>query len=432
MSSAAPKPSSFVRYKEAVQFLEGLRNLPEAQGRRGEVKDFSLYLKRTRYLLERLGNPDQRLKVVHITGTSGKGSVSALTQAFLTADGRRTGLFTSPYVQTFSEKMSIDGVYIEADEFSDLLEELKPLLDEVFVSSPFGPPSFFEIFFAMAMLYFSRQNCEGVVLEVGMGGRFDATNVVASPAASAITCIDYDHTEWLGDTLQEIAWNKAGIIKKDSPFFTTETNPELLTYFQKVCTEEGASYEQVEGEGYKERNLNLARRLAQAVGVVEATLEKGATLELPCRFECMQTTPRVYLDGAHNQSKMRSTIFNIQALTYARLFLIVGFADDKDVEAMGKELFPLADVLYCTRIINDKRASYSPLALFKTAESFGKKGGEVHLRLDADQALDEAMSAARPEDLIVVTGSFYLAGKLRAHWYSEEQVLEQRTSFPKK
>ena len=418
----APKQSSFIRYKNAVEFLEGLRTLPEAVTafREGENPP---YLERTRFLLEKVGNPDRNLKIIHVTGTAGKGTVSTLTQAMLSKSGKKTGLFTSPYATTFAEKISIDGVLISADACADIIETLKPVLDEVFVTSPFGPPSYFEILFVLVMLYFAQQGCEWAVVEVGLGGRFDATNVIDPPVASAITVIDFDHMRFLGETLQEIAWNKAGIIKKGSVFFTSETRPELRTYFEKECRKEGAQFNLVEGDNYRDRNLALARQLVKVAGVEDSEI---TDVVVPARFEQVQTSPRVILDGAHNPIKIRSTMYNISQLTYRKLILVTAFADDKEVEVMVEELFPLADILYSTRISSATRVSHSPLSLFHFAQKYGKPDAEKHLRLDAEQALEEALERAHSDDLIVVTGSFFLAGLLRKRWYSEEWVLENR------
>jgi len=153
----------------------------------------------------------------------------------LLVSGKKVGSFTSPFVVTSIEKVKVGELYISPEEFADIVEYLKPFIDEAYISGPYGRPSYFEIFFAIALVYFKQQKCEWVVLEVGLGGRYDATNIIERPIVTAITNIDYDHTEILGKTLKKIAFDKAGIIKTGAEFFTTEQNKSVLAVFSEIC-----------------------------------------------------------------------------------------------------------------------------------------------------------------------------------------------------
>jgi dihydrofolate synthase/folylpolyglutamate synthase len=414
-------------YHKAVRFLEGLSN---SAGpflyMHGGAPDPTVYLDRTRWLLQELGNPQDSLRYVHVAGTAGKGTVSALIHDMLVRNGKKVGLFTSPFATTSLEKIKVGETYISPELFAELVEEIKPALDASLAECPYGRPAYFEIFFALAILAFKHTGCEWAVIEVGCGGTYDATNVIPAPEVAVITTIDYDHMHLLGNTLAEIAGNKAGIIKSGSQVWTSERRPELRELFQKACEERGAFYHEIDPalEHYQDRNQAVAQAVGKYLEIPESLQQEALkSVRLPCRFEEVQTNPRVILDGAHNAAKVRAAVSRLKMLHYNKLHLIIGMAEDKDASAMLKEIIPLADVCYYTRFQTTHREAFSPEVLQKSAQKPGK------IFLDPFQALDRALAAAAPEDIILVIGSFFLSGELRTRWYSEEWILKNQRSF---
>lgn len=419
---------TFRRYHQAVDFLEGLSNLPAEKDYMRDRGNPSLYLKRMRYFLALLGNPDRAFKFVHITGTAGKGTVTTMVHEILAASGKKVGSFTSPFVTTSIEKIRVGERYIAPDELADIVEYLKPYIDRAYTSGPYGRPSYFELFLAIAFVYFKRQKCEWVALEVGLGGRYDATNVIEKPVITAITNIDYDHTEVLGKTLTQIGRDKAGIIKKGSRFFTAEQRPLLLRMFQKICDEKKVALRQIPRQkNYQEYNSALAAAISRSLGIQEKHIIRGIRqTRLQCRFEIMQENPLVVLDGAHNRAKIRSTIENLHRLRFRKLYLIIGTADNKDKVSMLEQIVPLADRIMFTRFqIKDRKCAH-PKELLALSRRFLKRGVKTELLLDPEQALAHAARHATQKDLILAVGSFFLTGELRKNWIPEEKILQTR------
>ena len=385
----------YSRYYDAVRYLEGLSNIASGHDYMGKrAHDPTIYIKRMRWFLDLLGNPEIGFKYIHITGTAGKGTVASMIHGSLIIDHKKAGLFTSPFVTTSIEKIQVGDLYIAPDEFADIVDEIKPAIDQAFSKCPYGGPSYFERFLAIALLYFKKRKCEWVVLEVGCGGRYDATNVIPPPEISAITNVDYDHMHILGKTLTKIARDKAGIIKKGSKFFTAEARPRLRSIMEDICKEHGASFIYEPG-GNKE--------LVQAMGF------SPIEVRLPARFEVIQQKPLVIIDGAHNRAKMRYTVEQLKKLKYRKLHLVAALAANKDRGIL--DVIP-SDFDYPTRFQNPERSCMN-------------LGGFT----DSQQALDAALAAARSDDIVLVTGSFYLAGELRHRWYPETSILMHRQSF---
>lgn len=425
------KSSDLARYQSAVRFLEGLALLAKGPDYvRGKAADPSIFIQRTRHFLDGIGAPDKGRSFVHIAGTAGKGSVAAKIAGGLAASGKRTGLFTSPFVTTTLEKMQVNDRFISAGEFADIVESLKPRIREAYLGGPYGMPSYFEIMLAIALEYFARQKCEWVVLEAGLGGRYDATNVIREPAACVITNIDYDHMHILGKTLVQIARDKAGIIKPGSAFFTAESRPVLLDLFKKECAKAGATFNMIEGvEDYREANDRLASAVGAHLGLSAKAIQRGLEARMPCRFEEMQQHPRVVLDGAHNRAKIRATVRDVSALSFDTLHLVIGVGLKKQAEVILEEIVPLADAVYVTRFQTPGQVAADPNRLLQLARAHKKKKAPAELFLDPNIALDRALSKAGPNDLVLATGSFYLAGELRSRWYPEEWVVRHRRAF---
>jgi len=421
----------FEKYHKAVNFLEGLSNLPLQGDYVIDKHHANLYLKRMRYFLELLGNPDKNLKFIHIAGTSGKGSVTNTVHEILSAAGKNIGSFTSPMVTTSIEKIKVRDKYISPDEFADIVDYLKPFINKAYLEGPYGRPSYFEIFFAIVLVYFKKQKCDWVVLEVGLGGRYDATNIIEKPVVTAITNIDYDHTGLLGKTLKKIAFDKAGIIKKGAVFFTTEQNKSLLKIFDEICGKyKVESLLLPKQNTYKKYNDELATAITKYLGVDDKYIIQGIkNARLMCRFEVMQNKPAVILDGAHNRSKIKTTIDNLEKLEYKKMYLIIGIADNKDHLSILKQIIPKADVIFFTRFENNDRKCAHPKELLEKSNQYLKKGAKTKIYLDPESALRDSLNSAKSDDLVLAAGSFFLAGGLRKHWYPEEVVLRNRKSF---
>ncbi len=387
---------------------------------------------RTRYFLELIGSPHKGFKYVHITGTAGKGTVSTMVHSSLVSANKKAGLFTSPYVTTAAEEIKVGDAFISPQEFTDIVEHLKSFIAKAASDEKFGAPSAFELFLAIAFIHFKRQKCEWVVLEVGLGGRYDCTNAITDPVVTAITNIDYDHTEILGKTLKEIAYDKAGIIKKGCSFFTSEQRPQIVRIFRDICLEKKAVFSQIPKQKvYQEYNMLLARAMAEKMGLSQEAIEKGtAGIRLPGRFETIQDKPTIILDGAHNRAKVRSTISNLGKIKYKRLTVIVALSNTKkDNRAILGPLAAAADRIIVTSFENGPRKSVHPKALLPYVSAAKRPKALAHVILDPHQALAYARKHASAVDCILVTGSFFLAGELRKEWFPEEWVLKNRKSF---
>ena len=436
------------RYRQAVEYVEGFSNSSIRKNKGAKKKDPSFYLDRTRYFLDFVGAPYGALKqgqkrgpkYIHVTGTAGKGSTSTMLQEMLVVAGHTTGLFTSPYVTTAAEKIRVDGKYISGKIYAELVDFLKPYVVEA-QNGPYGGPSAFELSLAIALLYFERMKCEWVVLEVGLGGRYDATNVIERPVVATITNIDYDHMDVLGKTLTEIASDKMGIIKPGCAFFTAEQRPGLQRLFKKTCATVGAEFNAVPHQpNHSSYNAELVRAIGRHIELAEADIEKGISrARLPCRFEVVQDKPLIILDGAHNRAKIRSTMTNlsrpdIQARFErgGKLHLIVAIADTH--KEKKRILEPLLSTgwptwLVLTQVRGVDRMSVSPMTLVATARRYMKAKGPIEVIESPSKALEAVLHDAVKDDVILIVGSFFLAGELRKKWYPEEWVMRHRRSF---
>lgn len=426
--------NDFERYHEAVAFLESLSNIPQPFGFSMERRCAhpEAHLKRMRYFLRMFGNPEKHMKFVHVTGTAGKGSVAHLIHRMIGADGKRAGLFMSPFVTTTAEKIAVDDRYISTQDFARLVDRIKPFITRAYAECPYGGPTYFEALFAIALVYFKEQKCAWAVLEVGCGGRFDATNIIPSPKTAVITNVDYDHTHLLGKTLKKIAYEKAGIIKKGCVCITGEKRAHVREIIERECDKVGARfvYVAVSFKNTTEKNMRMAEEASRVCGVSKHAIERGAQgAFLPARFEIMQKKPLVILDGAHNRIKMKSTVMRLRALGFKRVHLVIGFSQDKNYASMTHMVLPYAARVYATRFQNRLHKCVNPKNI--VAEIKKQTGNRMPtcMYMDAQEALDAAFKNARAKDAILITGSFYLAGELRTRWYTEKEILLARASF---
>lgn len=266
---------NFDRYKQAIQYLEGLSNIPTEKNYMKDRSNPTIYLKRMKYFLGLLNHPEKNRKYIHVTGTAGKGTGTTMLHEILFASGSCVGSFTSPFVTTSIEKIRVNDSYISPNEFVDIVEQIQSTIDHAYLHGPYGRPSYFEIFLAIALIYFKKKNCSWIVLEVGAGGRYDATNIIKQPRATIITNIDYDHTQFLGKTLKKIAHDKAGIIKPGGMFFTSEQRPTLVKMFKETCKKNRTVFHQIPRQkSYQLYNQNLAIAVGEKIGIKKQTYKK--------------------------------------------------------------------------------------------------------------------------------------------------------------
>jgi dihydrofolate synthase/folylpolyglutamate synthase len=443
-----------VNYEEALTYLQNLTKFGMNFG-----------LGRIRELLRRLGNPQDRLRVVHVGGTNGKGSTVAMVASVLTAAGYRTGTFTSPHLHSYTERYQIDGVQISPERVALLIGQLKPHLDAM-VAQGYEHPTEFEVSTAMAFKYFDEEQVDFLVLEVGLGGAIDSTNVVAGPLVTVITNVAMDHMDYLGRTIREIATVKAGIIKPGVPLVTA-CRGEALEVMAGFCREKGAPMvlvgekgEDMAGPGFAPafpcrtvlweagggeagqggqylavRGLRrtyghlfiplLGRhQLANAAGAVavldllaeqgfpipEEALYRGlAGVHWPARLEILQHRPLVLLDGAHNHDGARSLARAWDDYFPGRqVVLVIGMLGDKERGRVVAELAPRARAVVVTRPNSPRAGDWQRLA-----EEARRYVPEVYTIESVPGAVEKALSLARPDELVCITGSLYMVAEAR-------------------
>ena len=418
---------SFSHYRQAVKYLDGFANLPGAYPHDGKQPSrYIEYLKRTQYFFDLIGNPHKSIKAIHVAGTSGKGSTSANIQSILTTAGFTAGLFTTPYATSFTEEFKVGDQYIAPNELADIIDYLKPFVDEAYAKSPYGGPSHFEIKTAIALIYFARQKCDYIVLEVGLGGEFDATNAKTNKVASVITNVGLDHTDILGNKLEIIARAKAGIIKPKVPVFTTAKDSKVLEVIYKIANKNKAPLTVVNSTN---PNQDLASAVCAHLGIDKKDIQRGLkNMFIPARFERILKTD-IIIDGAHNPDKIKYLVEKIkkEKEKYNHLTLIFGAAQDKPAIKMLELLHPIADEILFTKFSNPFRKAWSPHELMKKLhKKVNRKKNQDAAFLDPIDALYDSFLYHQVGDLTLITGSFFLAGELRARYYSEEHILKTR------
>jgi dihydrofolate synthase/folylpolyglutamate synthase len=399
-------------------------------------------------ILKAIGNPHREVEAIHIGGTNAKGSTAAMMASILQKEGYRMGLYTSPHLIRFTERIKINGKEIEKEEVAELTGWMRGRIEEAGITSPF---TFFDFTTAMCLLYFKQKMVDLAVLEVGLGGRLDSTNVI-DPLLSIITNIAKDHEAYLGRSILEIAKEKAGIIKKNRPLITAATQPQVVRLFSKVCREKGSPYYRV-GKDFRyaqngERNFDYEgphRKLwsiyvnlggphqiinaATALGAMEVLDELGypvsndsmidglKEVEWPGRLEMVCSSPRVVLDGAHNPAAALVLKNSLEKeFQYRHLILLVGMMKDKDIKSILHLLAPLADHLILTRPHIDRAAL--PALLKK---KLGKDGKKAEIVEDLEEAIERGLSVTRGEDLLCITGSLYTVGEARTYFRPGER-----------
>jgi len=450
--------NSIKTYIETVSFIESLSNA--SNGFRRTPKQAKKHLERLKLFLAFLGNPQKKLKIIHIAGTSGKGSVSTMLHSIFFHAGKKVGLYTSPHTTTFAERIKVGDKYINETDLVRLTNFLKDKMDEYIKEEhKFQTLNFFEFTICLSLFYFAEQGCEFLIMEAGCGGRYDSTNVISHPVYTIITNIGLDHLDLIGPTLKDIAYEKVGIIKKGAPFLTGERRKSLLKIFTRELKKitdyklRTANYKELKNikanldgtefeykkEKYKlhllgehqAKNATLAIECAKYFGVSTAEIKKGLlNASYPARLEIISKNPLIIIDGAHNADKIKATIeflkINRSALN-AKRYLIIGMARNKKAKNSIFDLADYFDSIYFTRFENPFRKAYtfSDWTSLKFAKNSKKKIYYKHRAIDA---LLDILPKLRNNDLLLITGSIFLAGELRKHWYPEEKIIKLRSS----
>jgi dihydrofolate synthase / folylpolyglutamate synthase len=418
-----------MNYPDSVQFLYSLGN---------EVKTVKLGLERIGAVLEVLGRPQDRLRFIHVAGTNGKGSTCALIESGLRRAGLRTGLFTSPHLAEPTERIRIDGQPVSGERFSAAFDRVHTAVEELLESGRIDlHTTYFETVTAMALVVFAEEGTEMVVLEVGLGGRLDATNVVR-PELCVVTQVDFDHEAWLGRSLEAIAGEKAGILKPGAPAVFSQQRPEAERVLEARAAELGIEVSRTRGwtvrgleldargsrfrlEGARQleircplagehqvENATTAAAALSRIGIPDEAIEQGiAAARWPGRLERVSERPEIILDGAHNPAGARALAAYIDRFYAGRnVRLIYGAMRDKAIEEIGGVLFPRARQVILTA--PRQARALSPEAMRDVAD---------HPDMRVAAALPDALEMVKDagaEDVVFITGSLFLVAEARA------------------
>ncbi len=427
-------------YAEAIQFLYDLQLFGTRPG-----------LENTFKLAALAGNPHQKLRFLHVAGTNGKGSTCAMIESIYRAAGLRTGLFTSPHLVAFGERIQVNREPISQPDIARLTEEMKAWLTRFPADTH---PTFFEVVTVMALKYFAEQNCEIVIWETGLGGRLDATNIV-TPLASVITNIQFDHQAWLGETLEKIAAEKAGIIKPGVPVITAVDDPDAFRVLFETARKVESPFSLItwaQADYLPMRQISLpllgehqrlnaavatytVKAVADKIPVSDEIIRKGLqSVQWAGRLQVIERDGgrRMLLDGAHNVGGAET--LHAALRTYfpnAHPALVLGILQDKDCDAICKRLAPLADRIVLTPVSSRRAAATSTLRAACHAANPAANISEV-------KTAGEALDLTAREDFTVVTGSLYLIGevmeilKLSAQNAAAERHLNEWNAVPAK
>jgi len=433
-----------LNYTQSTAYLESLTNYEKSPADRYDASNFDL--RRMDLLLAALGNPQAGRKTIHIAGTKGKGSTAAMVAGILRTSGYSSGLFTSPHLYSWQERIKVNGRPVAQKDFARLANLVRPHVEEINKSALFGCLTTFEVLTAIAFLYFREKGAAFQVLETGMGGRLDATNVV-KPDVCVLTSISLDHTQVLGNTVAKIAGEKAGIIKPGCMVVSAPQATAAGSVIKAKCKAQDATLIQA-GKDIKwtpiSNNLTFQafrvegllckyhirlpllgdfqmENASLAIAAIEILQQQGANITYgdilrglgrvrwPARMQILGLSPPVIIDGAHNAYSVKKLIESIRKyFTYSRAYVIFGSSIDKDISGMGNELEGFADRVILTRSHHARAASADYLQkLLKNSNL------TISRELDAAKSLSAALSMASEGDIILATGSLFLAAEIQ-------------------
>ncbi|WP_195989430.1 folylpolyglutamate synthase/dihydrofolate synthase family protein [Clostridium sp. D53t1_180928_C8] len=423
-----------MRYEEAMKYITEVGNFGSNYG-----------LERTHKLLEYLGNPEKNLKLIHIAGTNGKGSTTSMITEILMGAGYKVGMYTSPFIEEFEERIQINRNNIPKETLADLMDEVKISVDKV-IKDGYNHPTEFEIITVLMLLYFKRENIDFGVIEVGLGGTLDSTNVI-TPILQVITSISFDHTNLLGSTLEEIAGEKAGIIKKGIPTVIYPQQEEALKVIKNKCLEmdselyiandENLKFENVVNEDkpyqllkynneidiflpllgeHQIMNLSVAINVIEVLNSrniinisIDSIVKSIKNVVWKGRLEVLSKNPYVVIDGAHNIQGIQTLSKNVKKyFEYDNLYLILGILADKDVEEMIKVITPMAKKVYAVTP-NSIRAELAE----DLKNEIVKYNEKCEAYNDYKEAYLTALNDSGENDLILASGSLYMVGDMR-------------------
>ncbi len=426
-----------MNYEQTIHYLYNKLPLYSSIG----IKAYKADLKNTIALCQHLGFPQNKIKTIHVAGTNGKGSTSHMLASVIQQNGYKTGLYTSPHLKDFRERIKLNGEMIPKDFAIDFVEKIKTFSEEI-------NPSFFELTFVMALEYFAQQKVDIAIIETGLGGRLDSTNVI-TPELAIITNIGFDHMDILGDTIAKIAGEKAGIIKHDVPVVIGETTPETKSIFQQAAKEKNAPifyaeenykiiHSGADGEKlvaqifdinkktetkysldliglYQLKNLltvlTTIDQLKNKFLLKEESIKKGLShvkdiSGLHGRWEIIHRKPLIVLDVAHNVDGIRQLVNQINNSLFQKLHIVFGMVKDKEIEKV-LELLPKNATYYFTKAQIPRALPENDL--LERAQKFNLKGCSCD---EVNKALKAAMDKAYEEDMIIVCGSVFVVGEV--------------------
>ncbi|MCC0680925.1 bifunctional folylpolyglutamate synthase/dihydrofolate synthase [Clostridioides sp. ES-S-0005-03] len=426
-----------MKYEEALEYISQTNKF-----------GIRLGLENIGKLLELLGNPQETLNIIHVAGTNGKGSVCSFISNILRESGYKVGLYTSPYLETFAERIRVNGENIPQEDVARIIGLIKEKI-EVMVSQGYAYPTEFEVVTAMAFYYYSEQKVDFVALEVGLGGRYDATNIITKSLVSVITSISLDHTGILGDTIEKIAYEKAGIIKENGIVLVYDQTDEAKDVIKSVCKEKNAKYIEVNfddinikksninsqiydcnimGETYKNLEIMLIGEhqinnsiLAMSVlkylkdikkldNISEESIRKGLiTTKWPGRIEKIKESPIFIIDGAHNEDGAKSLAKALDKhFKDKKLTLLIGMLEDKDIDGVLDILMPKFSKVVTTTP-NNPRAINSDIL----KEKILKYVSDVTSKHEIEDAVNYTLETSNKDDIIISAGSLYMIGTVR-------------------
>ena len=421
-------------YQQAVDYIESPA-LP--RGRYG--------LERLKQALELLGNPQHKVRFVHVAGTNGKGSCAAMLASVLKEAGYRTGLYISPHLRRYNERMQVDGVDISDDDLIRAAQRVKEVCEQLG-----GTPIVFEVLTLMALWYFAERRCDFVVLEVGIGGQLDATNCIPAPAAALIAQLGFDHTETLGSTIEEIAAQKGGIAKSGSQLVMAEQEPAALRVVEQLCREQGCGFtvadperlqvlstspegQRLRDRTYGELLLPLAgshqvKNAANVLTVVEVLKGEGFAIPdravrqgiertvWPARFERLSRSPDFILDGGHNPQCVQAAVQALQDYYPGKkVVFLTGMMKDKDSAAMLAKMAEVAKAFVCLHADSERAFGAQELA----REIENTLSLAAYPAASAQEGCALAQRLAGEQGVVCALGSLYLAGEIRAVFHRE-------------